>query len=78
MEETSPACSFVVYGSQEPIEAENLVEFHLLYSGQLHSAGRPTEKHAIRRIFHSQLRQLWGTNSNLKEMVARYGMFAHA
>jgi hypothetical protein len=60
---------YVEIGSGEPIGSENLVEFHLLYSGPLHSAGQENprkEKHAIRKVFHSQLRRLWETHPNLR------------
>jgi hypothetical protein len=53
----------VEIGTGEPIESENLVEFRLLYSGQLLGAGRKTTpadiKHTVRREFHPQLRRLW-------------------
>jgi hypothetical protein len=63
-------------GSGEPIESENLVEFHLLYGGPLHSAGHENprvEKHSIRKVFHSQLRRLWETNSYLREYAVGVG-----
>ena len=69
---------YLEVGSGEPIEGDNLVEFHLLYSGQLHVDGRPTEKHAIRKVFHSQLRQLWLTNPKLKERTVMRGALARA
>lgn len=59
-------------GSEEPITEENLVEFHLLYSGPLHSSGNKgqrKEAHAIRKVFHSQLRRLWNTHSSLRKMA---------
>ena len=56
-------------GTGEPIEGENLVEFHLLYTGELLGSGnkkpRPDEKHSLRRKFHPQLRRLWECNKNL-------------
>ncbi len=67
---------FVEIGSGKPIEAENLVEFHLLYSGPLHSGGHHgprEEKHAIRKVFHSQLRRLWHTHPNLRRMAEMEG-----
>jgi hypothetical protein len=54
------------------------VEFHLLYSGPLHSAGDRQEKHTIRKVFHSQLRQLWWTHPNLKERAVHRGALARA
>jgi hypothetical protein len=35
------------------------MEFTLHYRGLLKPNGGPDEKHALRRVFHSQLRQLW-------------------
>jgi hypothetical protein len=69
----------VVEGSGVPITQENLVEFHLLYSGPLHSSGYDlsrAEKHSIRKVFHSQLRRLWETQPNLHEraVVGGYGI----
>src|SRR5258708_9112041 len=72
--------SYVEIGSAGPIEKENLVEFHLLYSGPLHSAESEVqrkEKHAIRKVFHSQLRHLWETHPNLRDRamgMAEIGM----
>jgi hypothetical protein len=63
---------FVEVGSGEPITQENRVEFHLLYSGPLHSSGyekQVTEKHSMRKVFHRQLQRLWATNPNLREMA---------
>jgi hypothetical protein len=63
-------------GSGVPIESENLVEFHLLYSGPLHSEryeSQRKEKHAIRKVVHSQLRHLWKTHPNLKELAEGFG-----
>ncbi len=65
-------------GSGEGIKGENLVEFHLLYSGPLHSAAKENprkEKHAIRKVFHSQLRRLWETHPNLKDFAEGHGDF---
>lgn len=36
------------------------MEFTLVYRGPLKANGRAIEKQAIRRIFHGQLKQLWG------------------
>ena len=63
---------FVVIGSRVPITQENRVEFHLLYSGSLHSERYEkhlVEKHLIRRQFHQQLRRLWGIHPNLRKMA---------
>ncbi len=40
----------------------------MLYRGQLHIAGsevQRNEKHAIRKVLHSQLRHLWKSHPNL-------------
>lgn len=65
----SQAFEFVEMGSGEPISQENRVEFHLLYSGKLHSAGSVSEKHRIRKVFHRQLQRLWEIHPNLREMA---------
>jgi hypothetical protein len=66
---------YLEVGSGVPIESENLVEFHLLYSGPLHSGSESQrkEKHAIRKVFHSQLRQLWIIHPNLRERAVGHG-----
>lgn len=61
--------SRVYVNTGDPIEENNLLEFRLLYQGELMPSGnkgRPTEKHAIRRVFHPQLRRLWSVKQNLK------------
>lgn len=53
------------------------VEFRLLYQGdQLTSDGSPTIKHAIRRQFHPQLKQLWKSTSQLTKMARVRGIYA--
>jgi hypothetical protein len=63
-------------GAGNPFERGNLVEFRLLYEGDLPSctnANRhPKEKHAIRRALHPQLRRLWSLRSNLRHLAERY------
>jgi hypothetical protein len=65
----------VYVNTGDPIEEDNLMEFRLLYEGELlpcsNSKRRPKEKHAIRRAFHPQLRRLWQTRSNLKDLADR-------
>jgi hypothetical protein len=55
------------------LKARILVEFRLLYTGQLLASGnkkpRPEEKHALRREFHPQLRRLWNSNHNLNQLA---------
>lgn len=60
--------SRVYVGTGDPIEENNLVEFRLIYEGNLPSSGNKAhaeEKHAIRRVFHPQLRRLWETKQTL-------------
>lgn len=45
-----------------------LVEFRLTYQGPLQSNGSVRQKHAIRREFHTQLRELW----RVQEPLARW------
>jgi hypothetical protein len=53
------------------------LEFRLLYTGPLPGSGgaggstRPEAKHAIRRAFHPQLRQLWKSDHNLDDWARR-------
>lgn len=47
----------------------------MLYSGnQLVSDGDPTQKHVIRRAFHSQIKQLWKSNSQLMRLATGRGI----
>jgi hypothetical protein len=62
----------VIVGTGEPIEESDLMEFRLLYDGELPSTGnksRPSEVHAIRRTFHPQLRRLWDADTNLRQLA---------
>src|SRR5258708_29854488 len=62
----------VEVGTGEKIEGTDLVEFRLLYDGELPSTGnkgKPHEVHAIRRAFHPQLRRLWNAEGNLRELA---------
>jgi hypothetical protein len=61
--------TLTVNDSGDPLSQENLVQFHLLYSGPLHSNGSPREKLAIRRALHPQLKRLWETNSSLVRLA---------
>jgi len=44
------------------------MRFRLVYEGPLHSNGTPTEKHAIRRQLHGQLKELWAQQEPLKRL----------
>jgi hypothetical protein len=52
------------------------VDFRLLYSGRVLGANknntRADVKHALRREFHPQLRQLWASNRNLDEYARHH------
>ncbi len=59
----------------DPIEEKNLLEFRLLYQGELMPSGnkrRPVEKHSIRRVFHPQLRRLWSVKPNLRTWIFQW------
>lgn len=72
--------SRVLVNTGEPIEQEGLVEFRLLYEGELLPSGnkntRPAEKHAIRRILHRQLRRQWEVHEQLTEYARIAGFQA--
>jgi hypothetical protein len=66
----------ITSGPADSIQEKNLVEFRLLYQGELlPSAGsqkRAEEKHRIRRAFHPQLRHLWYMQPNLRQLAMRW------
>ena len=60
-----------IYRDDPPEFARKVVEFHLLYAGELLKSGgntsrRAWEKHCLRRYFHDQLKRLWETHLALK------------
>jgi hypothetical protein len=66
----------VYIDEREPINQENLLEFRLLYEGELLSSGnkpKPENKHAIRKILHPQLRHLWKTQKSLRQYAEYLG-----
>jgi hypothetical protein len=69
--------SRVFVNTGDPIEQENLLEFRLLYEGELPPSGnskkRPAEKHAIRKVLHPQLRRLWHMHKGLRQLAADLG-----
>ena len=74
---SSLAESRVYIDERDPIGWENLVEFRLLYEGELLSSGnkpKPENKHAIRRVLHPQLRHLWKTSKSLRQYAAHLGI----
>jgi hypothetical protein len=65
----------VYVNTGDPLEEKNLLEFRLLYQGELPPSGnkgRPKEKHAIRRVFHPQLRRLWSVKPNLQQYLFKW------
>jgi hypothetical protein len=77
-EEVKLPYSRVFVGTDDPIEERDLVEFRLLFAGELLPSGgtnrRAKEKHAIRRIFHPQLRRLWSVEDNLRQLAVSRGL----
>lgn len=67
-----------IVGSGEAIEKANLVQFHLLYTGPLHSSGSVAEKLSIRRVLHQQIARLWSTNHSLTKLAQQLGSLAYA
>lgn len=66
----------VFINTGESLVQENLLEFRLLYEGELLSSGnkpKPENKHKIRRQLHPQLRNLWQTKKNLRQYAAYLG-----
>lgn len=70
----------VFVNTGDPIESENLMEFRLLYQGELlactNTKRRAKEKHVIRKSFHPQLRRLWSLEENLRDYVYRKSLRA--
>src|SRR5712664_2672464 len=65
--------SWTQVGTGDEIEDTDLVEFRLLYQGELLPSGnnnrRTREKHEIRRKFHPQLRRIWNVEKNLRQLA---------
>jgi hypothetical protein len=77
--QVKPLNTRVIVGTGEPIEECNLVEFRLIYQGQLPSTGnksRPREAQKIRQVFHPQLRRLWSVKRGLQELAEMKGQSA--
>jgi hypothetical protein len=65
-----------IIGNGERIKENGLVEFRLIYEGELRPSGnksRGEEMHAIRRSLHPQLRRLWHVNNNLRQLADHEG-----
>ncbi|MGA9785002.1 MAG: hypothetical protein WBQ40_00340, partial [Candidatus Sulfotelmatobacter sp.] len=67
----------VYVNTGDPIKEGDLMEFRLLYQGELLPSGntkrRATEKHVIRRAFHPQLRRLWSVKPILRALADNRG-----
>jgi hypothetical protein len=67
--EALPRIDRYVFDEESPIRGAQL-EFRLVYKGRLPSesggSSRPKEKHAMRKIFHQQLHELWQRTPALK------------
>jgi len=61
----------------EPMEESNLMEFRLLYDGELAgNSAKARDKHAIRKQLHPQLRRLWNTEIRLRQYAAHVGLMS--
>ena len=73
--------SQVFINTGDAIDREDLLEFRLLYEGELLASGNnghPKAKHAIRRKLHPQLRRQWTLHSGLRQLAANAGNQAAA
>ena len=68
---------WIIRFDDEPIEGDGLVEFRLLYSGQLLGSAKNNPraglKHSIRKEFHPQLRRLWESKPSLRDEAETIG-----
>jgi hypothetical protein len=76
MESCGPVTEIIESSGEPPLEGEGIVEFRLLYRGELKSYNkgrnpRAPEKHLIRRGFHKQLKELWQVQPSLKTLASR-------
>jgi len=68
--------SKIYWHTGERITQEDLLEFRLLYEGELLSSGnkpKPQNKHAIRKQLNPQLRNLWKIKRNLRQYAGYLG-----
>jgi hypothetical protein len=72
--------SRIFVNTGESISEESLVEFRLLYQGELVSSGNrgstAKEKHAIRKVIHPQLRRLWSLHQGLQQYARYYPLLS--
>jgi hypothetical protein len=69
--------SQVFVNTGDPIEEKNLMEFRLLYQGELFASAngnnKSIHKHAVRRKLHPQLRKQWSVHSGLRQIATQSG-----
>ena len=56
---------------------DQIVEFRLLFHGTVRptgNKGHPMDTHAIRRVFHPQLRLLWATRPSLGQLAQQWSL----
>jgi hypothetical protein len=62
----------------DPITQDGLVEFRLLYEGELFASANKnshaSHKHAIRKLLHPQLRRQWQLHKGLRQFAVRHSM----
>lgn len=69
-----PQCLSVTPAANYWPYEEAFVQFRLLYSGnRLTASDNPKDKHAVRKEFHRQLKQLWYGNPKLRKLARVYG-----
>jgi hypothetical protein len=70
--------TYLEVGPELPVEGESLMEFQLLFMGEIGSDSRAPIKHKIRSSLHPQLRRLWHVNRKLRGYAAHHGQIFHA
>lgn len=69
---------YLEVGNGEPIEKDNIVEFRLLFDGEIGPDSRAPVKQAIRRAMHPQLRRLWQVDRRMRQLAEHKGRTFHA
>lgn len=69
---------YLEIGPELPVEGENLMEFQLLFMGEIGSDSRAPIKQKIRSSLHPQLRRLWHVNRKLRGYAEHNGQIFHA
>lgn len=65
-------------GDALSIQGAQLMEFQLLFMGEIGSDSRASIKQSIRCSLHPQLRRLWHVDRKLRGYAAHYGRIFHA